>query len=128
MCLLAVSLAGCNGNSSVWAYGDDDALGIRLGTEVAKNIEVGASTLYWPEDDNDTQAYGAYAVYHLPGEPLGAYFGAQTTLNNDYYDQVAPIAGVMFDEIFFIEYQYKNFDNKAAQEEDKIVGGVKFKF
>ena len=123
MCLLIV--AGC-GNESFWAYGDNDALGIRVGTEIAENIEVGASSVYWPDDDNDTQLYEAYAILHQPGETVSTYFGAQTPLNNNY-DQVAPVVGVIFDEIFFTEYQYKNWDAKEAQEEDKIVFGVRLK-
>ena len=127
MCLLAISLAGC-GQSSFWAYGDDDALGVRLGTEMAENVEVGISSVWWPESDNDTQLYGAYALLHMPGETVSTYIGAQTPLNNTYYDQVAPVAGVVFDEIFFMEYQYRNWDAKDAQEEDKIIFGVRFKF
>ncbi len=130
MCLLAISLAGC-GNESVWVFGDDDALGVRVGTEVAENIEVGVSSVYWPEDDGDTQLYGAYAFYHLPSSDediVCTYIGAQTPLNNTYYDQVAPVVGVVFDEIFFTEYQYKNWGAKEAQEEDKIVFGVRLKF
>ena len=121
---------GC-GQSSFWAYGDDDALGVRVGTEIAENVEVGVSSVWWPESDNDTQLYGAYALYHLPADPnapIGAYIGAQTPLNNTYYDQVAPVIGIVFDEIFFTEYQYKNWDAKEAQEEDKIVFGVRIKF
>ena len=128
MCLLAVSLAGC-GQSSLWAYGDDDALGIRIGTEMAENVEVGVSSLWWPENDGDSQLYGAYALYYLPvDDGVKAYVGAQTTLNNNYYDQVAPIAGIMFDEIFFTEYQYRNWDDKKSQEEDKIVFGIRLRF
>ena len=127
LCLLAISLAGC-GQNSFWAYGDNDALGIRVGTEAAENIEVGVSTLYWPEDDGDTQMYGAYALLHQPGETISTYLGVQTPLNNTYYDQVAPVVGVVFDEIFFTEYQYKNWDAKEAQEEDKIVFGVILKW
>lgn len=125
LCLLVV--AGC-GNESFWAYGDDDALGLRVGTEVAENIEVGASSVYWPDDDNDTQLYGAYVMLHQPGETISTYVGAQTPLNNTYYDKVAPVVGVVFDEIFFTEFQYKNWDSKEAQEQDKIVFGVRLKF
>lgn len=128
MCLLALSLAGCGGHNSFWAYGDDDALGVRVGTEVAENIEVGVSSMWWPEDDGDTQLYGAYAIYYIPGETISAYVGAQTPFNNTYYDKVAPVVGIVFDEIFFTEYQYKNWDAKESQEEDKIVFGVRLKF
>jgi hypothetical protein len=129
MCLLAISLAGCfeKESSSLWAFGDDDALGVRLGTEVAENVEVGVSSMWWPESDNDTQLYGGYALYHQPGDTTSTYIGVQTPLNNNY-DQIAPVAGVVFDEIFFLEYQYKNWDEKEAQEEDKIVFGVRFRF
>jgi hypothetical protein len=122
-------MTGC-GNESFWAFGDDDALGVRIGTEVVENVEVGVSSIWWPENDNDTQLYGAYALYHLPSDDediVCTYVGAQTPLNNNY-DQVAPVIGVIYDEIFFTEYQYRNWDNKAAQEEDKIVFGVRIKF
>lgn len=127
MCLLAISLAGC-GQNSFWAYGDDDALGVRVGTKMAENVEVGVSSMWWPDDDGDTQLYGAYALLHIPGETVSTYIGAQTPLNNAYYDQIAPVAGIIFDEIFFIEYQYKNWESKESQEEDKIVFGVKIPF
>ena len=128
MCLLVVSLlVGC-GNESLWVYGDDDALGVRVGTEMAENVEVGVSSMWWPEDDGDSQLYGAYALLHIPGETVSTYIGAQTPLNNAYYDQVAPVAGIVFDEIFFIEYQYKNWSDKESQEEDKIVFGVRIPF
>lgn len=127
MCLLAIGLAGC-GQNSFSAYGDDDALGVRVGREVAENVEVGVSSMWWPEDDGDTQLYGAYALYHIPGETISTYVGAQTPLNNTYYDQVAPVAGVIFDEIFFVEYQYKSWESKESQEEDKIVFGVRLPF
>jgi hypothetical protein len=127
-------LLGCSESeksSSVWLFGDDDALGVRIGTEVAENIEVGVSSVYWPDDDNDTQLYGAYALYHLPSndeDVICTYVGAQTPLNNTYYSQVAPVVGIVFDEIFFTEYQYKNWDAKEAQEEDKIVFGIRIRF
>jgi hypothetical protein len=127
LCLLAVSLAGC-GQSSFWAYGDNDALGIRAGTKIDENVELGVASLWWPQDDGDSQAYGAYALYHLPGDPVGAYVGAQTDISSEFDEYISPVAGVMFDEIFFTEYQYKSFENKAAQEEDKIVFGVRLKF
>ena len=126
MCLLAISLAGC-GQNSFWAFGDDDALAIRLGTEMAENVEVGVSSMWW-EDNGDSQIYGAYALYHIPGETISTYVGAQTSLNNTYYDRISPIVGVVFDEIFFTEYQYKNWESKESQEEDKIVFGVRLKF
>lgn len=126
MCLL-ISLAGC-GQNSFWAYGDDDALGIRVGTEVAENVEIGASSMWWPEENSDDQLYGAYAIYHIPGETVSTYVGAQTPFNETCYDRVAPVAGIVFDEIFFTEYQYKNWDGKTSQEEDKIVFGVRLKF
>lgn len=131
MCLLVISLAGCSGQNSFWAYGDDDALGVRVGTEVAENVEVGVSSLWWPEDDGDSQLYGAYALYHLPSndeDVVCTYIGAQTPLNNTYYDKVAPVVGIVFDKIFFTEYQYKNWDAKESQEEDKIVFGLRITF
>ena len=128
LCLL-IALAGC-GNESLWVFGDNDALGIRVGTEIAENVEVGASSMWWPESDNDTQLYGAYAFLHQPGETVSTYFGVQTPMNNTYYDQVAPVVGVILEESenmkIFTEYQYKNWDAKEAQEEDKIVVGVLF--
>lgn len=130
LCLLAISLVGCESEkkSSLWILGDDDALGVRIGTEVAENVEVGVSSVWWPEDDGDSQLYGAYAFLHQPGETISTYIGVQTPLNNTYYDRIAPVAGIVFDEIFFTEYQYKNWESKQSQEEDKIVFGVRIKF
>ncbi len=125
LCLLVI--AGC-GNESLWVFGDDDALGVRVGTEIRKNVEIGVSSVWWPEDDGDTQLYGAYALLHQPGETISTYIGAQTPANNTYYDQVAPVVGVVFDEIFFAEFQYRNWIAKEAQEEDKVVFGVRLRF
>jgi len=123
-------LAGC-GQNSFWAYGDDDALGVRVGMEVAENVEAGISSMWWPDNDGDSQMYGGYAIYHLPADPngiLGTYVGAQTPLRDNYYNKVAPIAGIVFDEIFFLEYQYKSWESKESQEEDKIVFGIRLPF
>ena len=129
MCLLAmISLTGCfeKQSSSVWIFGDNDSLGVRVGTEVVENVEVGVSSVWW-EDRGDSQLYGAYALYHIPGETISAYIGAQTPLNNTYYDHIAPVAGVRYGNLF-AEYQYKNWRSKESQEDDKIVVGVVFGF
>jgi hypothetical protein len=131
VCCFLLGCAESEKASSVWIFGDDDALGLRAGTEVMENIEVGASSMWWSENYEDSQMFGGYAIYHLPADPnglLGTYIGAQTPLNNDYYDRVAPIAGVVFDEIFFIEYQYRNWESKELQEEDKVIFGVRIPF
>ena len=117
-CLLLASLSGC----SLWAFGDNDAIGIRSGVKVSETIEVGASTNYWPDNDNDSQTYGAYAITH---GPLGTYAGAQTNLSNDYDEQIAPIVGFIYDDIFFVEYQYRNWENKASQEDHKVMFGIR---
>ena len=128
LCLLAISLSGCfeEQSSSVWIYGDDDSLGVRVGTEVVENVEVGVSSVWW-EDRGDSQLYGAYALYHIPGETISTYVGAQTPLNNTYYDHIAPVAGVRYGNLF-AEYQYKNWRSKESQEDDKIVVGLRFPF
>ena len=128
MCLLAISLSGCfeEQSSSVWIFGDDDSLGVRVGTEVVENIEVGVSSVWW-EDRDDSQLYGAYALYHIPGETISTYIGAQTPLNNTYYDHIAPVAGVRYGNLF-AEFQYKNWRSKESQEDDKVVFGLRFPF
>ena len=131
LCLayLWVFLGGC-GQNSFWAYGDNDALGVRVGTEVVENIEVGVSSVWW-EDRGDSQLYGAYALYHLPSADdaiVCTYVGAQTPLNNTYYDRIAPVVGLVYDKIFFTEFQYKNWASKESQEEDKIVFGLRIPF
>ena len=129
LCLiLIVFVSGCfeEQSSSVWIFGDNDALGVRVGTEVVENVEVGVSSVWW-EDGDDSQLYGAYALYHIPSETISTYIGAQTPLNNTYYDHIATVAGVRYGKLF-AEYQYKNWRSKESQEEDKVVFGLRFPF
>lgn len=140
LCLLAISLAGCNGGA-VSLYGDNDAVGARVGAEIAENIEAGVLSYWYPYDDNDSQIWGAYSLYHFPDivelpNPLDpektleatTYIGAQLSLDSNYEDYVSLVTGVIFQKVFFVEYQPKAFDNKASMEDDKVVFGLRITF
>ncbi len=146
MCLLAVSLlAGCSeGQRGVaWVGGDNEASFVRLGAMVTENNEVGVLSNYYPNERNDSQGFGIYAVHHIPGEfeipnpitgePIMAvcsYIGVQTTFDDNYDDQLSAFTGVEFWDIFFAEVQFDAYDNKASVRDDEVRGvlGARIKF
>ncbi len=138
MCLL-VSLAGCqegNSNASVWLGGDNEASFVRVGTMFTENSEVGIVSNYYPNNRNDSQGFGIYAVHHVPGEysipnpfdpdvPIMAvcsYIGAQTTFDDNYDEQLSAFTGFEFWDIFFAEVQFDAYDNKASVRDDEVRG------
>lgn len=133
MCLLI--LAGCNGGA-VSLYSDNDTVGARVGAEVSENIEAGVLSYWRPYNDNDSQVWGAYSLYHFPDtvelpNPFGddpntltatTYIGAQISLDSNYDDYFTPVTGVIFQETIFIEYQ------PGTSEEDKVILGIRIPF
>ena len=146
--ILAVVLVLClclpaQGDIYSWVWGDNDALGARVGTEISENIEVGLSALWWP-DREMPEIWGAYAVYHLPevvqfpnpialeflpkeigGRP---YFGGKVEIDSELdQSSFSPIAGVIFADILFVEYQFESID-RTAKGESKIIFGLRISF
>ncbi len=138
------ALVGCaEGNRTAWAYGDNESSGVRLGTMVTENNEVGILSQYFPNNDNDSQIWGVYAVHHVPGEfeipspftgePIIAgcmYAGLQTSFDNHYDEQLSAFTGFEFWGVFFIEAQFDAYDNKASVRDDTVRGvlGVRIQY
>lgn len=128
---------------SSWVWGDEDSLGVRIGSEVSKDIEVGLSALWLP-DQEKPEIWGIYAIYYLPeivqfpnpieldflpkvigGRP---YFGGKADIDFDIEKaSVSPIAGIVFNKVIFIEYQFESFDREAISE-SKLVGGLRIEY
>ena len=144
--VLVMCLAGCTNNSDMsgWAFGDNDAIGARVGIEVIDpNIEVGVSGLWLPDIEKPV-AYGLYAVYHGPevlevpnpltffserisGHPYG---GGKFDVDARFEEgMLSPIVGFIFagdDESgisAFIEYQPESFDRTQIGESKIMIGG-----
>lgn len=135
MCLLAISLAGCNSSQmTTWVWDDNDAIGVRAGTFLTENNEAGLSAK-WRDEDSELQTLGLYAVHHFPDlvefrNPLmvdflpetfsgSAYFGGKIDHNMDMNTSEADlIAGVIVEDVVFFEY---------SQNGDSLVG-LRFKF
>lgn len=128
---------------TAWFCGDNDAIGVRLGTDISENVEAGISALWFP-DQELPEIWGVYGVYHLPdivqfpcpfnleflpetikGRP---YFGGKVEIDCDLNEgTVSPIAGIVFEKILFIEYQFQSFD-RTALGESKILLGLRIEF
>jgi hypothetical protein len=130
----------------MWVMGNpesDGAMGGRLGTEIAQNLEIGGSILYAPSDEKtvtgqsqevsktvttttkeakDNWNYGAYSVYHFT-ENL--YAGGQVIIGegDDVTSTIQPIGGVKIGPLF-AEYQHESLNG----EDDKILFGAIFRF
>jgi len=82
MCLLAISLAGCNEanlGGSVMAFTDDskDSLGVRAGV-TADRLELGGYN-YRDRYDDANSEWGTYGLIHLaPKEFIDPYIGGQS--------------------------------------------------
>ena len=141
--LLILFLTGCATERpySVWLMGDRDIATARIGARWTKNNEAGLLYQTYPNNlDNDSDLFGAYAAYHVPGvleveNPFGgestevsAYIGAQTTIDENYIDQISPFTGVIFWDFLFVEYERDPFDNRAASNEDVVKVGLRFRF
>lgn len=129
---------------STWLWGDNEAVGARIGTEVTENNEAGLSMLWWP-DDQEPRVLGFYGVHHsanavkfrnplildftpemIEGRP---YIGAKIDINvEDNESSVGPVAGVLFEDILFMEYQYQSFEQGSTSTSSKIIFGLRIKF
>ncbi len=144
--VLAVVLCLClpvqAGDLTTWIWADSDALGARVGTEVSENVEVGLSSLWLPDMESPV-AWGVYGIFHLPKlevpNPVVAdflpetisgrpYFGAKVDIDfNIDQSMTSPIAGIVFNDILFLEYQFESIDRQAIGE-SKIIFGLRIKF
>jgi len=143
--VLLLCLPGCISNStSAWAWGDEGAIGARVGTKVTENNEAGLSMLCWPDDD-EPRVLGLYGVHHF-AEPVEfrnplmleflpetleakTYIGGKLDVNLDTdSSSVGPIAGVIFEDIIFLEYQFQSFDQGSSSVSSKILFGVRAEF
>jgi len=126
-----------------WLWADNDALGLRLGSEISENIEVGLSTLWLP-DREEPEIWGLYALYHLPEivnvpNPIlvdflpetitGApYLGGKLDIDfNDDSTDISPVAGIVLMDVLFIEYQFESIDRESRQE-SKLLFGIRIEF
>lgn len=123
--LLLCLLAGCEGNNSAdnpvktWYWGDNGAVGARIGTKITENNEAGISMLWWPSD-SEPKVLGLYGVHHFPDivefrNPLivdflpetlkgKAYLGGKLDINCITDETtVGPVAGVIFENTLFFE-------------------------
>ena len=126
-----------------WIWGDSDAVGARLGIDLAENIEVGASALWFP-DQETPEIWGMYGIYHLPEivqfpnpiildflpETIGGrpYFGGKLDIDFDIDKaRVSLIAGIVFEDILFIEYDFESID-RSSYNDSKILFGLRIRF
>ncbi len=154
MMMVAVVLLLClpaQGKIYSWLWADNDALGVRIGTDLEKigvdideKIEVGISALWYPDQDSP-KMWGIYGIYHLPEivqfrnplvldflpEEIGGrpYFGGKVEIDFDIdKSSVSPIAGIVFEDIFFIEYQFDSFDRQRNGDSKAIWFGLRIKW
>ena len=138
--VLLLCLSGCTG----WLW-EDEGVGMRLGGRITENNEIGASAILW-EEDCEPRVFGAYVIRHIPDpnvpfrNPLmldflpevfqaKAYFGGKLDYNLDLNDtSLGPLAGIIIEDIFFVEYQYQSFDQGASAVNNKILFGIRTEF
>jgi len=147
--VFATSVQASDPNLSLttWIFGNDENIGARVGYEVSENAEVGVVSYWWPEEDAP-QVWGIYGIYFFPDlieirNPIPVsflpetfegkgYSGMQVGVNFDNDASFAsPLAGVLFNEIFFLEYQYRAYDNKLEEtlnDEHIFMIGLRFKW
>ena len=128
VCMLCLLVSGCFEKNVAHIYGNpesDGSIGVRVGTEVAENIEVGALTYFNPYDEGG-QKYGAYSLLHIPVGPVTPYVGAEVRVGEgtwDIADSIEPVGGISYGPVF-AEFQPEAIDG----EDDKILLGVRFRF
>jgi hypothetical protein len=127
---------------SAWLMGgEDDLINARLGY-VQGDLEVGAQ-IYWQDEYESPQLYGAYGVYFLPelidatsavGLPKARpYVGAQVSIatEDDHRTMIGPIAGLELVDLLTIEYQYLNYSDNmgdALENEHRVMFGLRVQF
>lgn len=145
--VVAVVLLLClpvRGSMSTWLWGDDEAVGARIGTKVTENNEAGLSMLWWP-DEQEPEVLGFYGIHHsatsveirnplmlefapetINGRP---YIGAKMDIHLDNNKtSMGPVAGIMFEDILFLEYQYQSFSQGSVSPSSKIIFGLRIEF
>ena len=143
MILISLCLPVQAGDFTTWLWADGDALGVRAGIQDANSpIEFGLSSLWLPDREKPV-VWGVYGIYHLPElevpNPIVAdflpktisgrpYFGAKIDIDfNVDQSMTSPIAGIVFNGILFLEYQFESIDRQAIGE-SKIIFGIWIKF
>lgn len=146
LCVLVVG--GCSQNETdvySWVWGDDDAIGARVGTNVgdSNNVEVGLSALWWPDRERP-EIWGMYGIYSFPEilevpNPIVMEFLPETISGRPYLggkvdidfsgdkSRASPIAGIVFEDIFFIEYQFDSIDRDIAND-SKLIFGIRIDY
>jgi len=131
-------------NISSWIWGDSEAVSARFGIPVTENNEAGLSFLWWP-DDSEPKVLGLYGVHYFANSvpfrnPLildflpetfegRPYIGAKLDVNFDTDDTaIGPVAGIIFEDVLFLEYQFQNFEQGSSSVDNKIVFGLRIKF
>lgn len=145
--IMALSQPARAGKWNVWTYGDNEVVGARIGWDLKEDIEIGFGSIWWP-NDKAPQIYNVYGIYQWPdiveipnpisldflpdtleGKP---YIGAQVGVSIDNDGSFAgPVAGLVLQDIWFVEYQYRSIGNKLEEsfnDEHKLVVGIKFEF
>ena len=146
LCLVSILLlAGCmtelDRPNSIWLMGDEEVATAMIGTRVTRNNEVGILYQTYPNNlDDDSDLFGAYAAYHFPDlvqmpNPFGgestdvsAFIGAQTTIDENYIDQISPFVGFIFWDFLVVKYENDAFDNRNSSDEQAIIAGLRFRF
>ena len=146
LALLFGLFAGCSENNSakIWTWGDSRAVGARIGTNITENNEAGLSMLWWPSD-SEPRVLGLYGVHHFP-EPIvfrnplildflpkelkaKSYLGGKLDVTFDTDDvSIDPVAGIVFEDIFFLEYQLQSFSQDSSSMISKILFGLRMEF
>ena len=155
-CIVAVMCMGC-GTSNLSLYGNpesDGVFGVRAGTEVAQNLEIGASANYvngettttetWQfkrkpcrlektthEETEDDWRWGIHSIYRIPMDGFTPYVGMQANIGEggqDVIKTIEPIGGVNLDvsetTSLFGEYQRQSLHG----EDNKVMFGVRLRF
>lgn len=139
--LLTLSLPA-QAKISNWLWGDSDALGVRVGIDLGENIEVGVSSLWLPDRERPV-SWGIYGLFHLPEievpNPIVMDFLPETISGRPYFgakidfdfvvDQsmTSPVAGIVFNDLLFFEYQFSSIDRTSIGE-SKILFGLRILF
>jgi len=144
LCLLVGTVRA---DITAWLLGDAETVAARVGYMASEQVEVGVTSYWWPSDD-PPQVWGAYGLYIWPDvfevpNPVSfdwlpekikanAYLGAQVGLNLDNDASFAgPIAGLEFEKVFVMEYQFRAVDNDMEQDlndEHILLWGIRVRF
>lgn len=150
-------LTGCANRMTTWTWGENDAVGVRVGTTFGdmNEVEIGVSSLWYPSDEAP-QIWGVYGLYYfddildvnqpIPFEFLPTkikvkpYFGGLISVDfegEDARTMAGPVAGlkIPLDKnerlSFGSEYGYRaisDYLDEYLQDEHKISFGLRIKF